>query len=222
MAQTPKKKPDIDLSHLKIRVRRSEQGRQQEPVFKKTEYGLPETHSWRSAPGYSICVMGRGDLRFEYPAGWVHKPTQTSLKFHNVPYPHDSIVLEVSVLKLPGVIDWKTAPDSVQPGVTLVKTLQAAGHRVTPDQIRQETFPGVVFHWLEYEAPDTENGKPTIWRQGHCSPVGVYTGHTLLGIMTLGYYLERKADGEAIWQNLLRSTVMGDYTVDPIRGPRLN
>ena len=38
--------------------------------WKKQSLRLKDRHGWKSRPGYAICVLDRGAIRFDYPDGW--------------------------------------------------------------------------------------------------------------------------------------------------------
>ena len=62
---------------------------------------LKDKHTWKSKPGYSICVLDRGAIRFDYPIDWNVSADEDSLKVRDKPEPDDNCVLAVSHMHLP-------------------------------------------------------------------------------------------------------------------------
>ena len=67
----------------------------------KKDLPLKERHGWKSTPGYNICAINRGAIRFEYPEGWNLTADSDSLKIRDLPAPDDNCVLKVSQMHLP-------------------------------------------------------------------------------------------------------------------------
>ena len=194
MAQKPKKSP---------------------PPFTRREVKLADNHGWRGTPGYKICVIGRGDIRFEYPDPWVVVPTEHSLKIHDKPYPNDNMVLEVSVLRMPP-IDWNRAP-SLE--FLLSDNLRKQGVLLMPDQIHRMEIPGLNLVWAERDDIDKDNGQPVVWRQAHCTPGGHYVGPGLVGIITFGFWKRIYDEADAQFKHIASTIVMGEKITDPSVGP---
>lgn len=38
------------------------------PTFERAKLKLKEDHTWRCSPGYKICVLAEGALRFDVPS----------------------------------------------------------------------------------------------------------------------------------------------------------
>src|SRR5436305_14175180 len=64
---------------------------------------LKRNHTWKSKPGYSICVIDRGLARFDYPSNWIVKPEPGSVHLHDRPPSVESCDLGVSIFEVPGL-----------------------------------------------------------------------------------------------------------------------
>src|SRR5205085_8892802 len=73
--------------------------------WKKRKLRLKDRHGWKAKPGYQICVIIRGAIRYDYPAGWLVSIDEDSLKVRDQPHPQDNCVLAVSQMHLPDVAD---------------------------------------------------------------------------------------------------------------------
>jgi hypothetical protein len=185
-------------------------------LFTRREIALAPDHGWRATPGYQICVISRGDLRFEFPSGWVTVPGPTSIKLHDRPHPDDDMVLEVSVLRSPPV-DWSRLPLSQ----LLLSGLHHQGHLVRDDQVRNLDLPGLQLAWAEYREIDKAANREAVWRMAHCRPGdGIVLPVSLVGILTFGFWPDVYDRADPVWDHVIRSLVMGEQIADPARGPR--
>ena len=75
----------------------------------KETLDLNPDHNWKSSPGNSIFVAGRGAVRFEVPQDWHFEPDDNSFRFLDRKPPDDDCRLEVSYNLLPPG-DWKELP----------------------------------------------------------------------------------------------------------------
>ena len=68
-------------------------------------FHLPERHRWKAKEGNQIFVANKGDVRFEFPEGWVFDRTSggkgKSVRLYDGHPPNDNIRLEVSVIHVP-------------------------------------------------------------------------------------------------------------------------
>ncbi len=187
-------------------------------LFARSEIALAPDHGWRATPGYQICVISRGELRFEFPSGWVTVPGPTSIKLHDRPHPDDDMVLEVSVLRSPP-IDWGRLPLSK----LLLDGLHQQGRLIGEGDVRTVDVPGLQLVWAEYREIDKAANREAVWRMAHCRPgEGVLSPVGLVGILTFGFWTDVYDRADAIWGHIARSIVMGEQIADPARGPRYN
>jgi hypothetical protein len=180
--------------------------------FHRTERKLKQNHTWRCTPGYQMIVMGRGDLSFEYPSGWLHEPGETSIKCRDKPYPKDNFVLEVSCLRL-GPIEQTpyTLPMLLAGGIGRGKVQE-----ISEDEIRTFAREDMQIVWYERREIDREQHKPVIWRHAMC-----HTG-SLYGILSFGFWEEYETRGDALWNHFLKTVIMDRTIEDPTAGPRFH
>src|SRR5258708_6426793 len=65
------------------------------------KYRLKDNHTWKSNPGYSICVIDRGLARFDYPSHWIVEPEEGAVHLHDQPPSGESCDLGVSIFRVP-------------------------------------------------------------------------------------------------------------------------
>src|ERR1041384_5281094 len=98
--------------------------------WEKREHRLPENHGWTAKEGYNVFVADRGAVRLDFPADWIVKPGESSIRFHDAEPPDDRCCIEVSYLRL-RPIDWS--------GLSLAELLKSVsrgeGHTTGDDDI---------------------------------------------------------------------------------------
>lgn len=62
---------------------------------------LKANHTWRSKPGYSICVLDRGAVRFDYPSSWKVDMAEGAVYLHDREPSIESCDLGVSIFRVP-------------------------------------------------------------------------------------------------------------------------
>src|SRR5947199_7152454 len=117
--------------------------------WERRQYELPEKHGWKAREGYNVFVADRGALRLDFPADWVVKPAEASIRFHDREPPDDQCCIEVSYLRLEP-IDWS----GLALRDLLKSALQAEGHVVGDGEIVQEERPDLELVWAEYSKID--------------------------------------------------------------------
>ena len=198
------------------------QPKKKPPVFRSQDIKLSPNHGWRATPGYKILVIGRGDLRFEYPVDWVHEFTDHSVKVRDKVFPKDVMLLEVSAIRTPPAATWAKVPSVAD---LLVDNLQKQGRMVTPDQIRRVESPGMELAWSEYpsieEDPQTKLPRQATWRQAHAHAGKYHQGPYMpFGIVTFGFWSEFAHLADPVWEHFLQSLVLGQPIADPSKGPQ--
>jgi hypothetical protein len=174
---------------------------------------MAANHTWRCTPGYQICVIGRGDIQFEYPQGWHVVPTDNSIKVHDRPPPDDDCVLEVSVLRFPPLRE-----DRPSIYMLLQEGLLKSGHFIPAEEIQEVQREDVQIVWAEYRKMDEQANREAVWRHGF-GHMETLNGH-LYAILTFGFWPELREKFHPLWEHVLKTLIMGRYVEDPTRGPR--
>ncbi len=83
---------------------------------RKTTHALPAHHGWTSADGYQIFVANRGDVRFEFPAGWSVGHQKNAIVLSDKPSPKESCRVSVTIFHLPpeAGASWRSETDLAQ------------------------------------------------------------------------------------------------------------
>src|SRR5258708_22637226 len=64
------------------------------------KFKLKSNHTWKSKPGYSICVLDRGLVRFDYPSTWVVDSQDGAVFLHDREVSIESCDLGVSLFRV--------------------------------------------------------------------------------------------------------------------------
>jgi hypothetical protein len=176
--------------------------------FLETVLKLKDGHTWRCKPGWKICVLDRGALRFDVPQDWVMKADESSVKFCDRQPPDDSCCLEISLLHH-SQMDWSGLPldqllrDSVA---------DRSGEDIPREDMHRQSRPGVDCAWVEKLFVDPQEGKPARSR------IALVRGTNAHALLTLDFWA---ADAERVlpvWDEVMRSLDMGLKVADPTLG----
>ncbi len=168
---------------------------------------LQDHHTWKSKPGYAICVLDRGLVRFDYPSHWIVDPDESAVHLHDRPPSVESCDLGVSIFRLP--------PEAI-PDLSLDEALRdSAGQDREPYQqseVYHASRPDLEIAWLEQRYIDAEYKRDARFR------VALARGPVLC-LISMNYWANRAAGLERVWDEVLRTLVMGLHVEDPTKGP---
>jgi hypothetical protein len=176
-------------------------------AFERTELKLKEGHTWKCSPGYKICVLAEGALRFDVPQDWIMQPGERSVKFYDVTPPDDNCRLEVSLLRH-AQIDW-SGLDLDQ----LIRhpTVAQAGEGIV--DIHRQERPGVELVWVERVS--VEDGKEARSR------TAIVRGVNAHALLTLDFWATDADRLAPVWDEIMRSIDLGLKVKDPTAGESL-
>ncbi len=181
------------------------------PKWERGTLRLKKNHQWRAKPGYQICVLDRGALRIDFPAGWAMTPGEDSVKLNDKPPPDDDCLLQVSVWYLAPEIDWTDVP--VAEMVRDVVAKDERGVTLVGDVVRVKR-PDLTLAWQECSFID-----PNEQREARGRTCIAHAGR-IMGLVTLDFWPEDQARLEPVWNEALRSLRLGQYVKDPRTGAR--
>jgi hypothetical protein len=168
---------------------------------------LKGNHTWKSKPGYSICVIDRGLVRFDYPSKWIVKPDEGSVHLHDQPPSPESCDLGVSIFHVP--------PEEVRDlslDDTLRDTLGDDRDPYEQSETRHISRGDLEIAWLEQKYTEAEYKRDARFR------VALIRGPALC-LISMNYWTDHAARLEPVWDEVLRTLVMGISIDDPTAGP---
>jgi len=168
---------------------------------------LKDKHTWKSRPGYSICVIDRGLVRFDYPSNWVVEPGEGAVHLHDRPPSVESCDLGVSIFRMPPELVQELALDDM-----LVKSLGTDRKAYQQSEIRHVERGDLEIAWLEQRYTDPEYNRDARIR------LALARGAALC-LISMNYWANRAAGLERVWDEVLRTLVMGMRIEDPTAGP---
>lgn len=178
-------------------------------MFTQKTLKLQERHGWKAKPGYAICVLDRGAVRFDFPAKWIVKQNPDCVKIHDREPPGDNCVLGVSCIHMPPT-DWSGLPlrDLIM-GVSSDDDMEIIG--------KSEVFVSkpedLQLAWMEVRYIDDEEKREALSR------VCIARGVRLHCLITFNLWAAHRKRFDAAWKNVLDSLVLEVYVDDPARGP---
>jgi hypothetical protein len=171
---------------------------------------LKDRHGWKAKPGYAICAIDRGAIRFEYPQGWDVSADSDSLKVRDRPEPDDNCVLAVSQMHLP-----RELADQVPLRQLIAASMDndprdVHGRKEVQEIPRED---GIELAYGEIRFVDTTEKREAFSRLAIARGSGVYC------LMTFDFWVDEAAKCEPVWQEALRSLTLGIRIEDPTVGP---
>jgi hypothetical protein len=109
---------------------------------------LKDKHTWKSRRGFSICVIDRGLVRFDYPSNWIVEPGEGAVHLHDRPPSVESCDLGVSIFRMPPEMVQELALDDM-----LVKSLGTDRKGYEQSEIRHLEGDDLEIAWLEQRLP---------------------------------------------------------------------
>lgn len=168
---------------------------------------LKDRHTWKSKPGYSICVIDRGLVRFDYPSNWVVKPETGAVHLHDREPSVESCDLGVSVFRVP--------PDRVHEidlDSALLDSLESDRKPYHQSEVHRIERGDMEIIWIEQQYRDAEYNRDARFR------VALARGPAIC-LISMNYWTDRAPGLERVWDEVLRTLVMGMYVKDPTAGP---
>src|SRR5580698_10732906 len=120
---------------------------------------LKDNHTWKSKPGFSICVIDRGAVRFDYPSKWIVEPDEGAVHLHDQPPSVESCDLGVSIFHVPVEYVRDLSLDD-----TLRDTLGKDRQPYQQSEIHHITRGDLEVSWLEQRYMDTEYNRDARFR----------------------------------------------------------
>jgi hypothetical protein len=168
---------------------------------------LKDKHTWKSKPGYAICVIDRGVLRFDYPSNWIVEPAEGAVHLHDRPPSVESCDLGVSIFHVPPEHVKELSLDD-----TLLTALGGEREPYEQSEIRRVARLDLEMVWLEQRYRDADQQRDARFR------VALARGPALC-LISMNYWSDRAPELEPVWDEVLRTLVFGVHITDPTAGP---
>ena len=168
---------------------------------------LKPNHKWKSKPGYSICVIDRGAIRFDYPSDWIVKHEDGSIHLHDQEPGVESCDLGVSIFRMPIEVIADLNLEEM-----LHETLAEDRKPYEQSELRHIDRSGMQIVWVEQKYLDKEYKRDARFR------VALARESTIC-LISMNYWAARADALEPVWDEILASLVMGLPIGDPTMGP---
>ena len=169
---------------------------------------LKDNHTWKSRPGYSICVLDRGLVRFDYPSNWIVEPGDGAVYLHDRPASIESCDLGVSLFRLP--------PEAIAEisAEDLMKNSLKDEERTPYEQseIHRIERGDMEVVWVEQRYIESTQNRDARFR------VAIARG-AVVCLITMNYWSSRASGLERVWDEVMRTLVLGLHVEDPTKGP---
>jgi hypothetical protein len=168
---------------------------------------LKSNHSWKSKPGYSICVLDRGLVRFDYPSGWMVEMKEGAVMLHDREPSIESCDLGVSLFRLPAEVIADLDLDQM-----LLNSLETGREPYEQSEMQHVQRGDLDLVWLEQRYVDASQNRDARFR------VALARG-AVVCLISFNYWSDRAAQLEPVWDEVLRTLVLGMLVGDPTVGP---
>jgi len=183
--------------------------------WNKKSFRLKEKHDgWKSRPGHAICVIDRGAIRFDYPAGWDVSVEDIQINVRDRPQPDDNCVLSVSRMHIPTELaDQLPVSELAQGATSTEEEGELLDTKVVAPGLRAD---GVELAYTETRYIERKEKKEAFLRLAVARGSGVYC------LITFSFWAEDMAKYDPVWKEALRSLTLGVEVKDPTAGPIRN
>jgi hypothetical protein len=171
------------------------------------EFKLKANHTWKSKPGYSICVLDRGLARFDYPSGWMVEMQEGAVILHDREASLESCDLGVSIFRMPCQVIAELSMDEI-----LRNSLEGDRNPYQESEIRRWQRGDLETVWLEQRYVEPGQNRDARFR------VALARGPVLC-LISMNYWADRADTLEPVWDEVLRTLVLGMHVKDPAAGP---
>ncbi len=169
---------------------------------------LKRNHSWKSKPGYSICVLDRGLVRFDYPSSWTVEGKEGAVYLHDRADSIESCDLGVSIFRVP-----PEAAAALSMEELLLGSLEAERAPYHQSEIWRSTREDLEIVWMEEQYVETSQNRDARFR------VALARGPVIC-LVSLNYWTSRAEKLEPVWDHVLNTLQLSSETIsDPTRGP---
>jgi len=171
------------------------------------KFRLKDKHTWKAKPGNSICVLDRGLVRFEFPSHWKVETDEGAVHLHDRERSVESCDLGASIFRVPIEAVWVMDLDEM-----LLGSLGEDREAYEQSEIHHIARPGLEISWVEQKYMEKEYKRDARFR------VALARGECLC-LISMNYWANRAAGLERVWEDVLRTLVMGVLVTDPTAGP---
>jgi hypothetical protein len=171
------------------------------------KFRLKDNHTWKAKPGNSICVLDRGLVRFEFPSHWKVEPGEGAVHLHDREPSVESCDLGASIFRVPAEAVHQIDIDDM-----LLSSLGEDREAYEQSEIHHVSRPGLEISWIEQKYMEKEYKRDARFR------VALARGECIC-LISMNYWANRAAGLERVWEDVLRTLVMGVMVKDPTKGP---
>jgi hypothetical protein len=177
--------------------------------WQKQTAKLNPNHNWQAKAGYQIFVADRGAVRLNFPQGWVVKPADDCIKFHDREPPDETCGLAVSYLRLPSGVDWSQLPLAELSRPAIAKDRRKLRNDGT---IHRHPRTDVAIAWTESTFMDPKERRPAV------AFLALVRGLNIQALLTFEVWAVDRERFFPVWEEVLHSVQVGLLIKDPTVG----
>ena len=180
-------------------------------MYRKKTLRLKEKHGWKSRPGYCVCVLDRGAIRFDFPCDWKLSTDDDAVRVRDKAQPDDNCVLAVSRMFLPSEAAIVPLAEMVRITVETDEERKFIHRKEAVDTTRED---GVEIAWQEARYLDEKQNN-----REYFSRLCIGRGSGIYCLITFDFWVDQAGQFEHVWEEALRSLTFALSVKDPTVGP---
>ncbi len=187
----------------------------QRPIPQPKRMQLKENHSWKAPAGFKIVVLDRGAVSFNVPEKWFVAKMEPTFEMHNDVPPKDDARISVTFFRTMPGIDWSGLPADM----LLEQSLKGVADRETVGTSAITRIPrtDIEVVWAEHRFIDpVEKPREAFTR------VTLARGFDIHAIISFDYWVDQAAKFRPVWNEMVRSLLIGRVIKDPTKGETLH
>jgi len=162
-------------------------------------------HGWRTQPGHKTIVLGRGMVRFDYPASWIVTPGSMSVVLED---PARTNRLETTYVSMTA---FGQEPFPPVADVLDHMTSSIFADRVQYGALREEIRRGIEIAWRQSPLKTRDASERTLR--------GCIARRATVDCILIHAYPSEDPEAAAVWETVLDTLVLDTLIRDPRRGP---
>ena len=153
-------------------------------------------------------MLDRGLVRFDYPSKWLVEPGDGAVYLHDRPASIESCDLGVSLFQLPADAIAELSADEL-----LLNSLADEERKpYEQSEMRRIERGDLEVVWVEQRYIESTQNRDARFR------VAIARG-AVVCLITMNYWSSNAAGLERVWDEVLRTLVLGMHVADPTKGP---
>lgn len=180
------------------------------PSIQQKTLRMQDNHTWQAPKGYKIVVLDRGVVSFNVPHKWI-VANMEPFEMHDAKPPHDDARITVSYWRTMAGVDWHGLPLPILLAKSTEDT-RGEGELLEAGEIMTSERTDLEIVWKEHRFMDPVEKREAYTR------ILLARGFNVHALLTFDYWRADVKKSLPIWEEILRSLLLGRTIADPTKG----